>query len=239
MSHGQIQTHKIHHGLDLGEATNFPFIVYFVRLHEAHIQMAFLSRDSQVGVPKLLKLGLPWLWGPITLCADLRLRWGLKQSCSPCWKISNSMLHATCMQGNWGDSRLLMVGSQTTNLTPSVSFGHNLCFRCPNGQFEPILDIQISIAFQWYKELLKPLGFDPCNHSLNIRKSTETLTPKVGVHLGVWGFFPHILFHSRGTRMRLPSLDLARTLASPFALVASPRLGLWQVGWTYFTFKVP
>ncbi len=34
----------------------------------------FLSRDSQMGVLKLPKLGLPLLWGPITLCADLRLR---------------------------------------------------------------------------------------------------------------------------------------------------------------------
>ncbi len=40
-SHGQIRTHKIHHGPDLGEATTFPFIIYFMLLHEAHIQMAF------------------------------------------------------------------------------------------------------------------------------------------------------------------------------------------------------
>jgi len=40
-SHEQTQTHKIHHILDLGEATTFPLIVYFVSLHEAHIQMAF------------------------------------------------------------------------------------------------------------------------------------------------------------------------------------------------------
>jgi hypothetical protein len=41
MNHEQIQTHKTRHGLDLGEATTFPFTVYFVTLHEAHIQMAF------------------------------------------------------------------------------------------------------------------------------------------------------------------------------------------------------
>jgi hypothetical protein len=40
-SHGQIRTHKIHHGPNLGEATTFPLIVYFVPLHEAHIQMTF------------------------------------------------------------------------------------------------------------------------------------------------------------------------------------------------------
>jgi hypothetical protein len=30
-----------------------------------------LSWDSQMGVPKLPKLGLPRLWGPVTLCVDL------------------------------------------------------------------------------------------------------------------------------------------------------------------------
>jgi hypothetical protein len=42
-NHGQIRTHKTYHGLDLGEATTFPFIVYSMPLHEAHIQMTFLS----------------------------------------------------------------------------------------------------------------------------------------------------------------------------------------------------
>ncbi len=41
INHGQTRTHKIHHNLDLGEATTFPFIVYYVPLHEAHIQMTF------------------------------------------------------------------------------------------------------------------------------------------------------------------------------------------------------
>jgi hypothetical protein len=100
------------------------------------------------------------------------------------------MLHATCMQGSQGDSQLLVVRSQIANLTPGFSFGHNLCFRCPNGSCKPILDIYVLIAFQWYGELLEPLGFDPCNHSLNIGESIGTPTPNMGVHLGVWGFFP-------------------------------------------------
>jgi hypothetical protein len=44
--HGQIRTHKTHHGPDLGEATTFPFIVYFVPLHEAHIQMTFCQTSQ-------------------------------------------------------------------------------------------------------------------------------------------------------------------------------------------------
>jgi len=143
-----------------------------------------------VGVSKLPKLGFPWLWSPIILCVDLRLRWGLKQSCSPCWDLFSSMLHTICTQRNRVDSRLLVVRSQIANLTPNLSFGHNFCFKCPNGSCEPILDIYVSIAFQWYKELFEPLGFDPCDRSLNIRESTMIPTPKVEAPLGVWGFIP-------------------------------------------------
>ncbi len=58
-SHKQTWTHKTHHDPDLGEITTFPLIVYYVPLHEAHIQMAFLSQDSQVRVPKFPNLGFP------------------------------------------------------------------------------------------------------------------------------------------------------------------------------------
>jgi hypothetical protein len=98
------------------------------------------------------------------------------------------MWHATCTQGNWGDSWFLMVESQIGNLTPDPFFGHNLCFKNPNGSWEPILDIYIPRAFQWYNELLNPIGFVPYNCSLKIQKSIGTPTPKVGAHLGVWGF---------------------------------------------------
>ncbi len=168
-----------------------------------------------MGVPKLPKSGLLQLWSPIIWCADFRLRWGLKQSCIPHWELSNGMFHVTYTQGNRIDSWLLVVGSQTANLIPNLSFGHNLCFRCPNGWCKSILDTYVSIDFQWYKEPLEPLRFDPCNHSLNIWESTGTPTP-------TWEFiweckvsFPHTLLHSRGMRMRLPDLVLARTLASP------------------------
>jgi len=59
------------------------------------------------------------------------------------------------------------------------------CFSCLNGSCEPILDIYVSIAFQWYKKLLEPLGFDACNRSLNIWKSIGTPTPKMKAPLGV------------------------------------------------------
>jgi hypothetical protein len=101
----------------------------------------FLSRNSWMGVPKSPKLGLSQLWSPITLWADLGSRCGLKQSCSPCWEISNGMLHVVYRQVNRVDSWLFIVGNQIGILTPSPSFGHNLCFKCPNGRCKPILNI--------------------------------------------------------------------------------------------------
>jgi hypothetical protein len=52
-SHGQIWTHKTHHGPDLGEATTFPLIVYFVLGHGTNTQMTFCP-----GSPKIPKVGI-------------------------------------------------------------------------------------------------------------------------------------------------------------------------------------
>jgi hypothetical protein len=197
----------------LGGSHHLPFYSILCASSQGPHPNDILSHDSQIGVLKFPKLGLPWLWGPITLCADLRLRWDLEQSYSFRWDLSNGMWHATCTQESRVDSRLLVVGSQIVNLTPDLSFGHNLCFKCPNESCEPILDIYISIAFQWYKELFNPLGFDPCNCPLKIRESTgtpnsELQTRKVEALLGVWGFIPsHFL--------SLLGFFLARNLASP------------------------
>ncbi len=128
MSHGQIRIHKTHithHGPNLGEAITFPLIVY--------LSMRPTSKWHFVlGFPKFPKLGLSQLWGPITLCSDLWWRWGLKKSFSPCRELFNSMWHAIYTQTNLVNSRLLVVRSQTANLTPGLSFGHNLCFKYPN-----------------------------------------------------------------------------------------------------------
>jgi hypothetical protein len=147
-------------------------------------------------IPKFSKLGLLQLWRPIILCVNLRLKWGLKQNCSLHWNLSNNMWHATCTQGNQGDSWLLVVGSQISNLTLGFSFGHNLCFKCSNGSCKPILNIYVLRAFQRYKELFNPISFNPCNRPLKIWKFIGTPTPKVGVHMGEWGSFPHTFLHS-------------------------------------------
>jgi hypothetical protein len=152
--------------------------------------MTFLSQDSRTGVPKSRQLGLPRLWSPITLRENLGSKCGLKQSCSSCRELFNGMWHVVCSQINRVDSRLFLVGSQIGSLTLDPSFGHNLCFRCPNEQCEPILDIYVPRAFQWYKERHKPWSFDLSNRSLKFWKSTGTPSPKVGIALGVWGFTP-------------------------------------------------
>ncbi len=105
----------------------------------------FLSWDSRREVLKLSRLGFSQLCEAIASCSDLWLKWGLKQTCSSCRKLFNSLLHATCTHGSRVDSQLFMVGSQTANLTPNLSFCHNLCYKCPNGSCEPILNIYTSI----------------------------------------------------------------------------------------------
>ncbi len=107
-----------------------------------------------------------------------------------------------------------------------VSFDHNLCIKYPNGSCEPILDIYIPRAFQWYKEIFNPMGFDPCDRSLKIWKSIETPILKVGAHLRMWRFIPS---HSR-TLPRAwnvtPGLHSWLAPSQALALVASPKLKL-------------
>jgi hypothetical protein len=190
--------------------------------------MSFYPGTPNLGISKFSKLGLMQLWRPIHFCADLWLKWGLKQSCSPHRQLSNSMWHATFTQGNQGDFWLLMVRSQTANLTPSPSFGHNLCFDHSNGSCEPIFDIFVPRSFQWNKELHKPMGFDPCNRSLRNWKSARTPTPKVGAHLGVWGFIPSHFPTLLGTWNVTLGLPFWPTPLQTLALVMSPRLELQQ-----------
>jgi hypothetical protein len=125
------------------------------------------------------------------------------------------MSHATCKQGNLGDSWLLMVKSQIGNLIFDLSFGHNLGFKYSNGSYKPILDIYVPRAFQWYKELFNSMNFGPCNCLRKIQKSIGTPIPKVGVHLGVWGFIPsHSLTLSRTWNVTL-RLSLSPHLCKP------------------------
>jgi hypothetical protein len=138
------------------------------------------------------------------------------------------MSHATYTQGCWGDSWLLMVGSQIANLILNPFFGHNLCLKCSNGSYEPILDIYVSRSFQLYKKLLNPLSFDPWNCSLKIWKSTGTPIPKVEAPLGMWRFIPSHFPTLLGAWGVTPGLPSWLVTLQALVLVASPRLGLQQ-----------
>ncbi len=194
-NHGRLQTHKTHHGPDLGEATTFPHIIYYVPLHEACIQMVFCLETPKGESWNYQGWKLPQLCRAITPRSNLQLGWGLKQSCSSHQELSNDVLHATCTHGGRVDSRLFVVGSQIPNLTLGLSFCHNLCCRRPNGSCDPILYIYTSINFQWYKKPSHCKCFDLFNYSLKVRESTGTPTPKMGAHLGMW-IFILTLFHT-------------------------------------------
>ncbi len=138
-----------------------------------------LSRDSQSGVSKLSRFGLPGLWAIITSRPNLRLGRGLNQTCSSPWDLSNAMSHSPNACRDRVDSRLYVVGSQTASLTTGPSFAHNLSCRCPNGSCEAILGIYTSTPFQWYQEHPNSRCFDPYNQALNFRKSWRTSSPQL------------------------------------------------------------
>jgi hypothetical protein len=144
------------------------------------------SRDSQSGVPKLSRFGLPGLWVFITSRPELGSGRGLNQSCNSLRELSNPMSHSCCRRRKEVDSRLLVVGSQTASLTHGPSFAHNLSWRRPNGSCEVILDIYTSRPFQWPEEHSIARIFDPWNRAISFQESRETPTShfwECGLHL--------------------------------------------------------
>jgi hypothetical protein len=100
------------------------------------------------------------------------------------------MSHIAYTQWNRVDSWLLVVRNQIANLTSSLSFCHNLCYRCPNDSSKPNFDMYILIAFLWYKERLNARCFDPWNWTLKFwesRKIHNDALPSHGVKPN-WGF---------------------------------------------------
>jgi hypothetical protein len=125
-----------------------------------------------------------------------------------------------------------MVENQIDNLILGLSFGHNLCFKYPNGSCEPIIDIYVLRNFQWYKEFSNLINFDTCNCPLKIWESIWTPISKMGVHFGVWEFIPsHSLTFPGAWNVTL-GLHFWLAPLQALALVASPRLGLWH--YNYF-----
>jgi len=137
--------------------------------------------------PETVPGGVPELWELITPDCEVWSQRGLNKTCSPRCHRSNDISHSQFGGPQKVDSWLLVVGSQTTNLTPDPSFAHNLGDRCPNGQCEAIFDIYASRPFQWHQEHLNARCFGPCCWTLNIRESRRTPTPHF---FQVLGFTP-------------------------------------------------
>jgi len=79
MSHMHTHTHETQHDSNLEEATTFFLRVLSMSGHGACTQISFCPMTPKLGILKFPKLGLLQLWRPITFCADLRLKWGLKK----------------------------------------------------------------------------------------------------------------------------------------------------------------
>ncbi len=147
-SHGLTRTHMTHHGLDLGGVTTILPIVFSVLLRRAHTQVVVCPRTPKVESRNCPGFGLLRLWDIIASRFNLRSGRGPNQTCSSLRELSNAVLNSRFECREEFDSQLLVVGSQTANLTPGPSFAHNLGCRCPNDQYEAILDIYTSRPFQ-------------------------------------------------------------------------------------------
>jgi hypothetical protein len=66
--------HKTHHKLDLGEATTFPLIIFFVPDHRAYTQISICPGTPKLGVAKFPKLRFLQLWRATTSYENLRLK---------------------------------------------------------------------------------------------------------------------------------------------------------------------
>jgi len=140
------------------------------RLHPNGTFLLGLSKSS----PETVPAGLSELWTAIAPRPKLRSGRILNQSCSSRRELSNAVSHSSRRRWKEVDSWLLVVGSQTSSLTPGPSFAHNLGCRCPNGQCEAIFDIYVSRPFQWHQEHPNARCFGPCCRALNIREFQRT-----------------------------------------------------------------
>jgi hypothetical protein len=86
-----------------------------------------------------------------------------------------------------------------------------------------------SIAFQWYKELFKAMGFDPCNYTLKIWESIWDSNSQHGNSLVSVRVHSLTLFTLSGVCDVTPGSLSWPTTLQPLALVVRPRLGLRQI----------
>jgi hypothetical protein len=167
-----------------------------------------------MGVLKSPRLGLLRFWGAITLHVDLRLRWGLKVSCSLHQELFNGMLHVIYTHENRVDFWLLVVESQIVNLT----FALLLAITC-----DQMSKWAIQAHFRYLSFKIFPL----------IEKTPQTIEfwplqspfENLGVHwdsnspkwnsLRVWGFIPSHLLTLPGVCCVTPNFPLGLQPCKP------------------------
>ncbi len=181
-------------------ATTILPIVYSMTLRGPHARMSLC--------PETVPSGVPGLWEIITPDCDVWSRRGLNQTCIPRQDLSNDVSHSQFGGREEVDSRLLVAGSQTANLTPGPSFAHNLGYRCPNDQCEAIFYIYASRPFQWHQEHLNARCFGPCCRTLNIRESRRTPNPQLWK---CWASPPHLA--KVGLRQQIINISIAIVLS--------------------------
>jgi hypothetical protein len=168
-----------HHGPGSGGATTIFPIILFMPLHRTCTRMALFPGTPKVKSRNCPGFGLPGLWDILVSRPGLRSGRGLNQTYSPLRELSNTVFLSPSAHRERVDSRLLVVGSQTANLTLGPSFAHNLGCKCPNDQCEAISDIYTSRPFQWHQEHPKVSCFSPCCRTLKIRESRRTSNPQL------------------------------------------------------------
>jgi hypothetical protein len=97
-----------------------------------------------------------------------------------------------------------------------------------------ILDIDVSITFQWYKKIFEAMNFDPCNRALKIRESICDSNSQNGSSLRSVRVHSLTLFTLPGACEVTPGSPSWPATFQPFALVASPRLGLRHNQFYYY-----
>jgi hypothetical protein len=114
------------------------------------------------------------------------------------------------------ESRQFLTFNGLESNWPSPSFGHNLCFRYPNGSCELTLNIYIPKDFQWYKKFFNPWILTPTIAFWRFGSPLGLQLPKWEFTWECEGSFPHTLLHSHEYEMWFLGSLLARTFASPY-----------------------
>jgi hypothetical protein len=139
--------------------------------------------------PEIVPARLLELWTAITPDYRVWSKRGLNQSCSPRRDLFNAMSHSQIGCREKVDSRLLVVGSQTANLTPGPSFAHNLGYRYPNGNARPF-------SISTFQDLSNDTKNTQCevfwtllssSKHLGVPEDSKSPTfPSVGLHPYTW-----------------------------------------------------